>query len=92
MPETHIIVLSDGRQVEIPDDAWQVYRHAGRMVGKCLDLVEATFVAGEQTLTDHQIGKFKQLLQNNMYEYRNFIMRTVFRLSPQEPQTKERDS
>lgn len=66
--------------LEMTDVEVFLTRAASRMVGSVLNQVEATFVPGQQTLSQSQIEKFKQLIENHMYEYRDKVLRVIIRL------------
>ena len=53
-----------------PEQEFKVSRHS-RMVGKVLDLIEASMPEGTQC------EKFKKLIQVPMYDFRNEVLKLV---------------
>lgn len=61
--------------LEITEDQEYIMRKASRMVRGVLDRTESTFGVGQQTITQLQLDKFKQLVENCLYEFRDDILR-----------------
>lgn len=70
------IIEVNGLKLEITPEIEFVTRRAGHMVGKVLSTTEATFVPGDnQVISQLQIDKYKQLIEDFMYDFRNEILR-----------------
>ena len=63
-----------------PEQEYIVARHS-RMVGKVLDLVEASMPEG------NQIEKFKKLIQVPLYDFRNEMIQLESHGMPDNPNT-----
>jgi len=55
--------------LQVTDDQEYIIARHSRMVGKVLDLIEATIPEG------NQCERFKKLIQVPLYDYRNEVLR-----------------